>query len=187
MTLRYLFCFDAGVMLACYPGLSRAITRPGLALGLALAVFATDRLVLSFYPRLDLFANALGSCLLLGGLLAGAGSGPFAMLERVPLRFLGRISYSLYLFHPPVLYLVGQVVATQLHPGAFSNALVVVSGIGLSMGLAAVTYELIEAPMIRRGQSPLPRGPAMSRVEPARRILQAPEPPPRSSVRMSPP
>jgi peptidoglycan/LPS O-acetylase OafA/YrhL len=165
MTLRYLFCFDIGVMLACYPGLARAVTRPGLALCAAMVLFAADRLALSPYPRLDLFANALGSCLLLAGLLGSAGRGPFVLLERAPLRFLGRISYSLYLFHPLVLYPVGQVVATQLRPGVLANALVVVSGIAISIALAAVSYELIEAPMIRLGRSRLARRPAIGGAE----------------------
>jgi peptidoglycan/LPS O-acetylase OafA/YrhL len=65
VTLRYLFCFDIGVMLACHPGLARAVPRPGLALGAAMLLFATDRLALAPYPRLDLFADALGSTLLL--------------------------------------------------------------------------------------------------------------------------
>jgi peptidoglycan/LPS O-acetylase OafA/YrhL len=168
VTLRYLFCFDIGVMLACHPGLARAVPRPGLALGAAMLLFATDRLALAPYPRLDLFADALGSTLLLAGLLGSAGRGPFVLLERAPLRFLGRISYSLYLFHPLVLYPVGQLVATQLPPGVLANALVVVAGIAISIALAAVTYELIEAPMIRLGRSRLARRPALGGAETVR-------------------
>ena len=78
MTLRYLFCVDLGVMLACHPDLARAVTRPSLALGAAMVLFVTDRLALSPYLQLDLFRNALGSLLLLAGLLGSAGSGPSA-------------------------------------------------------------------------------------------------------------
>ncbi len=147
MTLRYLFCVDLGVMLACHPDLARAVTRPSLALGAAMVLFVTDRLALSPYLQLDLFRNALGSLLLLAGLLGSAGSGPSAF-STAPRCVLGRISYSLYLFHPMVLYPVGQLVATQLGPGILPSALVVMSGIAISIAVAKVTYELIEAPMI---------------------------------------
>jgi peptidoglycan/LPS O-acetylase OafA/YrhL len=68
--------------------------------------------------------------------LAGRGDG---LLGLPPLQWVGRISYPLYLWHWPVL-----VVAASLPPIVRGAAVLV------SVGLAAITYVLVEQPIRRR-------------------------------------
>jgi peptidoglycan/LPS O-acetylase OafA/YrhL len=62
------------------------------------------------------------------------------------LRFMGRVSYSLYLLHATVLY-----VMFHLFYGFASKTVIFVFYIGASFLLAAISYELIERPSIRLG------------------------------------
>jgi peptidoglycan/LPS O-acetylase OafA/YrhL len=94
---------------------------------------------------------------LAGVLLIAAGParlGPGMLLRLPPIRFLGKISYSLYLWHWPFLILgglfLGGSLALTLTPG---QALVLVA---LSIVAATLSWWLIEEPF-RRGRIPLPR------------------------------
>jgi peptidoglycan/LPS O-acetylase OafA/YrhL len=78
-------------------------------------------------------------------LLGGAGRfGPGVVLGTLPLRFLGRISYSLYLWHWPVFALA------PLALGAQPDALTSLALVGASIALATASYAVIETPF-RRG------------------------------------
>lgn len=66
------------------------------------------------------------------------------LLSTKPFVWIGLISYSLYLFHQPVLALYRISLPTPLN---FSEAVV---GIGLSFILATLTYKFIEVPCRRR-------------------------------------
>jgi peptidoglycan/LPS O-acetylase OafA/YrhL len=70
---------------------------------------------------------------------------PAAMLSVAPIRFLGRISYSLYLWHWPILILSGLALGFS-QPGLVMGALL----IGLSIVVSAVSWAFIEEPF-RRG------------------------------------
>lgn len=62
-----------------------------------------------------------------------------AVLGNPPLRFLGKISFSLYLFHVPALFLTETTLRDLLPPG-----LVVCLGINLAIALSALTNRYIE-------------------------------------------
>jgi peptidoglycan/LPS O-acetylase OafA/YrhL len=62
-----------------------------------------------------------------------------------PFRFLGDISYSLYLLHLPV----GFVVTDLLLMLSWPNELITVSAIVVSVGVSWVTYQLVEMPSQR--------------------------------------
>jgi peptidoglycan/LPS O-acetylase OafA/YrhL len=72
-----------------------------------------------------------------------------------PLRFLGRISFSLYLLHWPIFY-VCALVAVLCRPiiptQSWGNLLVVVTSLIIVLGIAALSYRFIEAPSIRAGK-----------------------------------
>ena len=61
-----------------------------------------------------------------------------------PLTFVGRISFSLYLLHLPVMYLVGKMIGEAL-PWELKIVICIASGYAVS----AMTYTLLEAPARR--------------------------------------
>jgi hypothetical protein len=79
-------------------------------------------------------------------IVAGGAGGPLTwLLTREPTRFIGRISYSLYLWHWPILVLPPLATGEPL-PLELALALGVVS-----VGVAAASWRLIEEPF-RRGR-----------------------------------
>ncbi|HET7676519.1 MAG TPA: acyltransferase family protein [Candidatus Limnocylindrales bacterium] len=112
--------------------------------GLA-AIVATTALLdpATPYPGLAALAPTLGAA---GVILAGARSGsPGGLLMLPPLRFLGRISYSLYLVHWPLLVLP----AATLPLGA---ELPLATRVGLAAGavlLGWLCWRLVEQPFHR--------------------------------------
>ena len=92
-----------------------------------------------------------------GVLLIASGterSGPGILLRLPPIRFLGKISYSLYLWHWPVLVLGGLYLTTPLQPWLSSGQALALAG--LSIPVAFLSWALVEEPF-RRGVIPLPR------------------------------
>jgi peptidoglycan/LPS O-acetylase OafA/YrhL len=99
------------------------------------------------YPGIAATAPTAGTLALIAGRDA-IGSPGWLILRRMPLRWLGRISYSLYLWHWPVLVLGPSLLAggdpeatTSIEP-----ALVPVLLIGVSLILAALSWRLVEEP-----------------------------------------
>ncbi len=95
------------------------------------------------YPGVAALLPSLGAA---GLILAGAGRlSPGALLATPPLRFLGRISYSLYLVHWPILVLpaatlaVGEELSLPVRLGLAAASVVV----------ATLSYRLIEQPFHR--------------------------------------
>lgn len=62
---------------------------------------------------------------------------------------MGRISYGVYLWHFPLLTFVPPVVATLLPPGRRALYLAFLLQIGLSFGIAALSFYWIEQPFLR--------------------------------------
>jgi peptidoglycan/LPS O-acetylase OafA/YrhL len=70
---------------------------------------------------------------------------PGRVLELAPARWIGRISYSLYLWHPLVM---PQITAAMVWPAVQTLPVNVL----FAFGLAAMSYYGIEKPMIERGR-----------------------------------
>ncbi|SMD07661.1 acyltransferase [Rhizobium sp. RU36D] len=89
----------------------------------------------------------LSSAIAAAGIVFMAASGS-ALSNRVltasPLRFLGKISFSLYLFHMPVMFLTSRALPTDL-PAPIAISVCVLAAIGFS----TLSYRLIEAPSRR--------------------------------------
>jgi len=70
-----------------------------------------------------------------------------AMLNRSVLQWLGRISYSLYLIHTPILYVTFYALLGRV-PFLF----IVLTVIAISLGMATLMYRFVEVPAIKLGQ-----------------------------------
>lgn len=86
-----------------------------------------------------------------------------AILEAPPLRSLGIISFGIYVYHYPAMELVDGImrrggVSVQDQPAMFGAGSMVVT-----LAVAAVSYILIEAPLLRLGRQPAPE-PGTARV-----------------------
>jgi peptidoglycan/LPS O-acetylase OafA/YrhL len=108
----------------------------GLALVVGAGFFIHDD---ASYPGWNAFAPTAGEALLLWS--AGAGQIVAPILSSAPLRFLGKISYALYLWHWPLFWFYRQSVSQNLTAGP---ALLLCLS---SVVLAYLTTTLIENPI----------------------------------------
>ncbi len=106
---------------------------------LAWAALALDSSVA--YPGLVAVVPTAAAALLIA---AWRGPGPRVLLERAPVRFLGRISYSLYLWHWPILVL-GVLAAGGTLPVSGRLGLAAIAVV-----VAAASWTIVEEPF-RRG------------------------------------
>jgi peptidoglycan/LPS O-acetylase OafA/YrhL len=92
------------------------------------------------FPGTAALAPVLGAAAILAAGLTSGGWGPAAVLDRAPLRSVGSISYSWYLWHWPVLVLAPYVIGRSLSEW---TAISLAAGTGV---LAWITYRMIEEP-----------------------------------------
>jgi peptidoglycan/LPS O-acetylase OafA/YrhL len=90
------------------------------------------------YPGTAALLPVLGTALVIGGGFAGRGAG--RLLSMPPMRAVGRVSYSWYLWHWPVLLLMPHILG---HPVALADRLAAAI---ISAGLAVITLHLVENP-----------------------------------------
>ncbi len=123
---------------------------PGLFLGLLLGGLAGTIVCL----RLQDSPNAFSFCfsaiaVMFTGFVGLALNGRFQpVLLNAPLRYVGKISYGLYLIHPAIfLFLQSHHVLQRLgwnrHPAGV-EALAAAAAVGLSFGIAALSWEFYE-------------------------------------------
>jgi peptidoglycan/LPS O-acetylase OafA/YrhL len=98
----------------------------------------------SHWHAVQEFMVAVGSVLILGAALA-PGTIETMLLKRVP-RYLGKISFSLYLVHVPVI--LGLTIITH---GALSLPLLIAIVVPVSIALAAVFERMVTAPSAALG------------------------------------
>ena len=115
--------------------------RAGLIawLGLGAILFASVVLTPEMpYPGLAALLPTLGAVALLYG--GSAPSGPLRALTSAPLRFLGKISYSLYLWHWPLLVLPVLWLERALSP------IEVAAAVAASIAVAWLSWRFVEQP-----------------------------------------
>lgn len=107
----------------------------GLAAIVATSMVYDER---TLFPGTAAVVPVLGAVAVVGGGLAPHRAGPQILLGLRPMRFVGDISYSLYLWHWPLLTL--PAMYTLDPPGAWERAGIVV----LSVALAWLSYRFVE-------------------------------------------
>ena len=119
----------------------RAAAITGWA-GLAVILLACTRLsATTLYPGTAALLPVLGAALVIGAGCAAPSQGCGRVLALSPMRAIGRISYSWYLWHWPVLVLAPALLGHPLGlAGRLAAALV-------SGGLAVLTLRFIENPL----------------------------------------
>jgi peptidoglycan/LPS O-acetylase OafA/YrhL len=95
---------------------------------------------------------------LLIALVLEPGPGPYGLLTLAPVLVLGRLSYSLYLWHYPIFLVVAE------RTGGWSGAARVPLAWVLALGAAAASYRFVELPALRR----------KTRLEPRREAADEP-------------
>ncbi|HEY1740114.1 MAG TPA: acyltransferase family protein, partial [Acidimicrobiia bacterium] len=122
----------------CGPALRAAATWCGLAAIVTTACWFTAS---TPFPGYTALLPVGGAALIIAGGAGDPQRSAGVVLGLRPVRWLGRISYSLYLWHWPVLVLAQEASNRPLSPVA--RAICVVVAIGLSQ----ITYVLIESPL----------------------------------------
>ncbi|WP_219722851.1 acyltransferase family protein [Corynebacterium xerosis] len=82
-------------------------------------------------------------------ILAGGSGAVSRFLGSGPMRWLGDVAYSLYLWHWPLL-----IIAMSALDLSEPNVGIGVAVIALSLGLAWATHALVEKPLMQRGKRP---------------------------------
>jgi peptidoglycan/LPS O-acetylase OafA/YrhL len=100
------------------------------------------------FPGYHAALPVLGSALVLGGGIGAPAGGVAFLLDRRPMRFVGDISYSVYLWHWPLLILPAAYLGRPL--AAYESLLVLVCAIGL----AWLSYRWVEGPLRQGGTVP---------------------------------
>ncbi|OBA79714.1 acyltransferase [Mycobacterium sp. 1164966.3] len=120
------------------PLLSAAVIGWG---GLALILLTCTQLGRNTpFPGVAALLPALGTALLIGGGCVTGGMGVGRLLCKPSMRAVGRVSYSWYLWHWPVLLLMPPLLGTP------ANLPVRLTAIVISAGLAVLTMHLVENP-----------------------------------------
>ncbi len=122
--------------------LPRELAAPAGWVGLVLVVAAALRFgPATAFPGSAVLAPVLGAAAVLAAGCAAPAAGAGLLLDRRPLQWLGGVSYSLYLWHYPVLVLAPDVIHRALDPLASCVA------VGFALSLAVLTTILVERPV----------------------------------------
>lgn len=122
---------------------------------LALVVMLNSRFLLGYTTSWNLVLESVGSAILIGSIARYPTSLAYRFLAAPALCWLGRVSFSFYLYHPIPLLIVFAGLekfidpkALAAHPISFSVVIAILS-VAAAIPLAAVAYRYIEKPTMR--------------------------------------
>jgi peptidoglycan/LPS O-acetylase OafA/YrhL len=124
-----------------WPPLASALTWAGLVAILVAAVNFNSQTAFPGTAALVPVGGAVA--VVVGGTVLGNRSGAGVLLGTAPAQWLGALSYSLYLWHWPVLVLAPNILGHALSTGQTLVAL------ALGLALAVASYRLVEQPFRR--------------------------------------
>jgi len=150
-----------GALLALCAGwvatLPRGVKAAASWLGLAAIALAAVRYSSTTpFPGYQALLPVLGAALLLGGGIEGPRRGARLVLDVAPMRWVGDISYSLYLWHWPFLVLPAVYLARDLTLGERLAAMVGATAV------AWLSYRYVETPIRESRRLTHRRGPALA-------------------------
>jgi peptidoglycan/LPS O-acetylase OafA/YrhL len=132
------------------PRLAIPISWIGL-IGIVASAFIIDGA--TPFPGIAAIAPVLATALVIVGGAVGSGGGAVALLRRLPFQWVGKLSYSFYLWHWPILVIAAQHAGKRL---SVAHNLVLLTG---ALALSAVTFYTVESPVRRsralRGKDPI--------------------------------
>ena len=153
---QYMVCFYVGALLTEKRLIDAFVpfAQPLVWIGLLICTSFRLWIALQNHPTIINLGETIGAAMIVAGVLSGATR--FRFLESGPCRIVGRLSYSLYLLHMPILGAVA-VGAFALNiypalPGTAANVLLFLVSTLLALACAAVTYRCIEKPGIALGK-----------------------------------
>ncbi|HLM95449.1 MAG TPA: acyltransferase family protein [Acidimicrobiales bacterium] len=136
-----------GLVAFAAPWLGTLSRRRAAVLGwVGLAAVVGSALILSGsvpYPGVAALTPVLGTAAVIASGCAAPHNGPILVLGRIGAQVLGRVSYSWYLWHWPVLILAPSLIGHTLSLAAN------LSLVALSLVLAVISFVIIENPLRR--------------------------------------
>jgi peptidoglycan/LPS O-acetylase OafA/YrhL len=158
----FLFMFFWGMAIPLIaPLVARRASRGSAAIVLwvGVALLLGARFVFGYWSRQSLGVEAIGAALLVAVIAYGPNLRVLAALDGRVVRFLGRTSYSLYLYHPVFLSLGVPLVMALLGPTSMPQRYPLIVGLGFALVTvpptllaAKLSYEWIERPVMRFGR-----------------------------------
>jgi peptidoglycan/LPS O-acetylase OafA/YrhL len=155
---EFVFMFFLGMLVAEIRvqnliSLTKSTARIGVIT--AVTVMLSARFILGYGSKWSLLFEGLASAALIAALVLGPKFTVHHVLEMKPLRFLGRISYSFYLYHPlalavfvPTLTIMVAPSWLQAHP-FLGSAAIAITTVAATTLLGYGSFVLTEKPMIQ--------------------------------------
>jgi peptidoglycan/LPS O-acetylase OafA/YrhL len=160
---RYLFVFYAGMLVETHGTRWAALLersfggiRPALLASYLVMVIPTT-LAGKRTPEVILL-EAIGAFSVMCMIVRSEGRAPLSVLENPVLRWNGRLSYSLYLWHFAILTITARFLYETLSPEVMWSydgvifGLTLVATLAVALGIAQLSYKFVEIPMIAVGQ-----------------------------------
>ena len=146
----FMFAFGMG---AAWWGPKRLSAHP-LAIVTALVALLCARLLLGYGSRWSLLVEGIASTYIIAALAFATPTSVHGLLHSTGLGFLGRTSYSFYLYHPLALgTMIPYLLPLHTSIGPIATALAMsVATVAITLLLAWLSFVAVEAPFVRLGK-----------------------------------